>query len=242
METNVKGKWAFVTGASRGIGYRIAKFMASKGCNLVLHSRHLEHTAKLLDEVKAMGVEAYCVAAELSKPEEVSCMIAEINAKGTQIDILFNNAAVQIAYRHDYFQTPIEDYTQSFAINTITPMILCYAFLPPMIERGFGRIINVTSGIRNEPQQAGYSASKAALDKVTTDLAGTVDGTDVIISLADPGWCRTDLGGPLAPNDPDSVIPGMVLGAFVNDKKSGRLFTAQDFAGKSLEQALAEIK
>jgi NAD(P)-dependent dehydrogenase (short-subunit alcohol dehydrogenase family) len=110
-----------------------------------------------------------------------------------------------------------------------------------MKERGFGRIINTTSGIRNEPEQAGYSASKAALDKVTTDLAGTVDGTDVIISLADPGWCRTDLGGPSAPNDPDSVIPGIVLGAFVNDKKSGRLFGAQDFAGMTLDEALAKV-
>ena len=216
MKTNVQGKWALITGANRGIGYRITKFMASQGCNLILHSRNLQHTQKVLEEVTAMGVQAYCVAAELSKPEEVTRMIQEIKAKGTQIDILFNDAAVQIAYRTDYFTTPVEDYTQSFLINT-------------------------TSGIRNEPQQAGYSASKAALDKVTTDLAGTVDGTDVIISLADPGWCRTDLGGPSAPNDPDSVIPGIVLGAFVNDKKSGRLFGAQDFAGMTLDEALEKI-
>ncbi len=241
MKTNVKGKWALITGANRGIGYRITKFMAAEGCNLVLHSRNLAHTAKVLEEVKAYGVEAYCVAAELSKPEDVERMIAEIKSKGTQIDILFNDAAVQIAYRTDYFKTPVEDYTESFLINTIAPMMLCYAFLPDMKKRGFGRIINTTSGIRNEPQQAGYSASKAALDKVTTDLAGTVDGTDVIISLTDPGWCRTDLGGDKAPNDPDSVIPGIVLGAFVNDKKSGRLFGAQDFTGLTLEQALEKV-
>ena len=61
--TDVKGKWALVTGANRGIGYRIAKFMASKGCNLILHSRSLEHTAGVLAEVRAMGVEAYDIAA-----------------------------------------------------------------------------------------------------------------------------------------------------------------------------------
>lgn len=59
-----------------------------------------------------------------------------------------------------------------------------------MVANGFGRIVNTTSGIRREPQQAGYSASNAALDKVTVDLAPTYDGSDVIISLADPGWCR----------------------------------------------------
>ncbi|MBO4529634.1 MAG: SDR family oxidoreductase [Paludibacteraceae bacterium] len=239
---DLKGKWALVTGANRGLGYRITKFMASQGCNLILHSRDLKHTEKVYEEVTAMGVDAYCIAAELSKPEQVQAMIDAIKKKGTQIDILFNDAAVQIAYRTEYFTTPVSDYTESFMINTIAPMMLCYAFMPPMIERGFGRIINTTSGIQNEPQQAGYSASKAALDKVTKDLGTTVEGTDVMINLVDPGWCRTDLGGPKAPNDPDSVIPGMVLGAFADDKKSGRWISAQDYAGMTLEAALKKFE
>ncbi len=238
----LEGKWALITGANRGLGLRIARFMASQGCNLILHSRDLSHTESIYKEVTSMGVSAYCVAAELSRPEEVQSMINVIFMKGTQVDILFNDAAVQIAYRTEYFQTPVEDYTQSFMINTIAPMMLCYAFMPPMIKRGFGRIINTTSGIQNEPQQAGYSASKAALDKVTKDLGTTVEGTDVMINLVDPGWCRTDLGGPKAPNDPDSVIPGMVLGAFADDKKSGRWISAQDYAGMTLEDALKKFE
>ena len=236
--TDVKGKWALVTGANRGIGYRIAKYMAGKGCNLILHSRSLEHTKAVLEEVRAIGVEAYDVAAELSDLAQVEAMIKEIDARGKPVDILFNDAAVQIAYRTDYWKTPAEDYSTSFVINTIAPMMLCYHFIPKMIERGFGRVINTTSGIRNEPEQAGYSASKAALDKVTSDLAGKLDGTDVCINLTDPGWCRTDLGGPNAPNDPDSVIPGIVVGAFLDDKKSGRNLGAQAFAGMSLEEAV----
>ena len=236
--TNVNGKWALITGANRGIGYRIAKFMASKGCNLILHSRSLEHTKDVLAQVRAMGVEAFDVEAEFSKPEDVRKMIETINASGKPVDILFNDAGLQVAYRVEYYKTPVEDYVTSFYINTIAPMMLCYEYIPKMIERGFGRVINTTSGIRNEPEQAGYSASKAALDKVTSDLAGKLDGTDVIINLTDPGWCRTDLGGPNAPNDPDSVIPGIVVGAFVDDKKSGRNFGAQDFTGMTLEQAV----
>ncbi len=240
--TDVKGKWALVTGANRGIGYRIALFMAKHGCNLILHSRSLEHTAAVLKEVKSLGIDAYDIAAELSNPAEVQQMIDEIKSKGTPVDILFNDAAVQIAYRTDYYSTPVEDYAKSFYINTIAPMMLCYAFIPPMMERGFGRVINTTSGIRNEPEQAGYSASKAALDKVTSDLAGKLDGTDVIISLTDPGWCRTDLGGPNAPNDPDSVIPGICVGAFVDDRMSGRNLGAQAFAGMTLEDAVEKAK
>jgi len=239
---SLKGKWVLITGASRGIGRLSAVFMAKQGCNLILHSRKLEGTADLLDEVKALGVEAYAVAAELSKTEEVARMLKEIDDKGTVVEVVLNNAGLQIGYRTEYLNTPLEDYPVSFAINTIAPMQICYHFLPGMIERGFGRIVNTTSGIALEAEQAGYSASKAALDKVTIDLGYKLDGTDVVISLADPGWCRTDLGGPNAPNAPESVIPGILVGAFIGDGKSGRLFAAQDFCGMNLEMAVLKAE
>lgn len=239
---DVKGKWALITGASRGIGYLAALFMAEQGCNLVLHSRDEKHCEKVLSEVKKRGVEAYAVSAELSDTASVQAMLDEIDKKGTQIDIVLNNAGLQIAYRTEYLKTPMSDYDISFRINTIAPMMICYHFLPKMIERGFGRIVNTTSGIDREPEQAGYSASKAALDKVTRDLGTKINGTDVIISLTDPGWCRTDLGGQMAPNAPESAIPGVVVGAFIDDKKSGRLFGAQEFTGLSLDEAVKKAE
>ena len=235
---DVKGKWALITGAARGIGYLTAKFMAERGCNLLLHSRSLAHTEKVMEEVKALGVSAYDFEAELSDLNAVQKMLEDIDKLGVQVDIVMNNAGVQVAYRNEYFDTPVSDYTESFKINTIAPMMICYHFMPKMIERGFGRILNTTSGIRLEPQQAGYSASKAALDKVTIDLGSTVEGTDVMINLTDPGWCRTDLGGPHAPNAPESAIPGIAVGVFVDDKKSGRYLNAPFFAGMSLEDAV----
>ncbi len=236
---DVKGRWALVTGASRGIGYGVAIEMAKRGCNLIVHGRTEEHLVKILSEVKVLGVEAYPVAAELSDPESVKKMLKYIDEKGTVVDILLNNAGLQVTYRTDYYATPAEDFETSFMINTIAPMMILYHFLPQMAERGFGRIVNTTSGIRREPEQAAYSASKAALDKVTADIAAVHDGTDVIISLTDPGWCRTDLGGPNAPNSPESSIPGVIVGAFVDDKKSGRCFNAGDFHGMTLEKAVA---
>ena len=239
---NVKGRWALITGASRGIGYLTALFMAEQGCNLILHSRKAEHAKKVYDEVKEKGVDAYVVSAELSNLTEVDEMLKEIDALGVRVDIVLNNAGLQIAYRTEYFETPVSDYTESFKINTIAPAMICYHFMPKMIENGFGRILNTTSGIRLEPQQAGYSASKAALDKITIDLGSTVEGTDVMINLTDPGWCRTDLGGPHAPNAPESAIPGIVVGAFVDDKKSGRFLGAQYFTGMTLEEAVAKAE
>lgn len=239
---NVKGKWALITGASRGIGYQAALFMAEHGCNLVLHSRSKEHSKNVLDEVLAFGVEAYTVEAELSDLSAVEGMLAEIDEKGTQIDIVLNNAGVQVAYRNEFLKTPMSDYDLSFRINTMAPMMICYHYLPKMAERGFGRIVNTSSGITLDPQQAGYSASKAALDKVTVDLGSKYEGTDVMINLADPGWCRTDLGGEHAPNSPESAIPGVVVGAFVDDKKSGRWFAAGDFHGLTIEEAVAKAE
>lgn len=240
--TNVKGKWALITGASRGVGYHIAIEMAKRGCNLVLHSRSITHTERVMEEVKEIGVKTYAVQAELSDMGAVNRMLDEIQEKGTHIDILFNDAAVQIAYRHEYFKTPVEDFTQSFLINTVAPAMLCYRLIPKMVEKSFGRVINTTSGIRNEPEQAGYSASKAALDKFTKDLGSRLEGSNIMINLADPGWCRTDLGGPHAPNSVESCIPGILVGAFLDDKKSGRWLSAQDYAGMTLEEAVKKAQ
>lgn len=239
---NVKGKWALITGASRGLGYQAALFMAREGCNLILHSRNIEHSKKVEEEVKALGVEVVLVEAEMSEDSSVRTMLATIDQMEMSVDFVFNNAAVQIAYRNDYFQTPIEDFSMSFRINVIAVATICYHFLPKMIERGFGRIINTTSGIKNEPQQAGYSASKAALDKITKDLGTVIEGTDVMMNLVDPGWCRTDLGGQQAPNSPESTIPGIIIGAFIEDKKSGRIFEAQAFAGMELKEAIKKAE
>lgn len=239
---NVKGRWALVTGASRGIGKLAAEFLAERGCNIVVLSRNKDHNQEIIEKLKSYGVQTFSVEAELSDVDSIKRALKEIDDAGMNIEIVLNNAAVQIAYRTDYFATPVSDYETSFKINTIAPMVICYHYIPKMIENGFGRIVNTTSGIRNEPEQAGYSASKAALDKVTTDIGSKLQGTDVIISLTDPGWCRTDLGGPNAPNSPESAIPGVVVGAFVDDGISGRLFCAGDFHNMTIEEAVKKAE
>ena len=238
----VKGKWALITGAARGIGYLTARFMAEQGCNLILHSRSLAHTERVLSEVRSCGISALAVEADLNDPEAVERMLQEIDTFGLDVDIVMNNAGLQIAYRVDYFKTPVEDFEISFRVNTIAPAMICYHFLPKMIARGTGRILNTTSGIALDVCQAGYSASKAALDKITIDLGSKVEGTDVMINLTDPGWCRTDLGGSQAPNAPESAIPGIVVGVFADDKKSGRYLGAQHFAGMTLEEAVEKAE
>lgn len=239
---DVKGKWALVTGATRGIGKLAAKFLAERGCNIIVQSRTLTASVEAAKELETYGVQTFAAAAELADMKSITEMLHAIDQAGMDVDLILNNAGIQIAYRTDYYRTPVSDYEQSFLVNTIAPMMICYHFLPKMQERGFGRIVNTTSGIKLEPEQAGYSASKAALDKVTIDIGSKLNGSNVMINLTDPGWCRTDLGGPQAPNAPESALPGVIVGAFANDKKSGRLFSAGMFYGLSLEEAVTKAE
>ena len=133
----VKGRWALITGASRGIGYLTAKFMAEKGCNLILHSRSLAHTEKVLQEVRAYGVQAHAVEADLGSPADVEKMLKAVDALDVDVDIVLNNAGLQIAYRTEYFKTPVEDYLVSFRVNTIAPAMIIPNSVAQLLERSF---------------------------------------------------------------------------------------------------------
>ncbi len=227
----VKDKWVLLTGASRGVGYRVANALAAEGCKLILQSRNLEGTEKLLGELLAKGVEAYAVAAELSDMKQVENLIAQAKRiSGDHIDILYNNAGLMAKYRENIYDAPAEDYITSFMINTIAPAMICNAFIPQMVKRGWGRIVNVTSGIADQPALLAYSCSKAALDRYVRDLVTTLNGTGVLMNLMDPGWLRTDLGGPQAPNDADSVLPGAMVPVLLDEKEgSGKMYHAMDY-------------
>ena len=237
---DIEGKWALVTGASRGIGKLVAHGLAGLGCNVVVHSRDLAHTENLAAAIRSYGVEAVAVAGELSDEKQVDAFLdAALDAAG-EIDIVYNNAAVQTPWRPDPFAVPLGDYRISFDCNVIALVQVCYRLLPPMLTRKWGRVINVTSGIVDQPNLAAYAASKAAVDKFVRDFVPHLKDSGVQMNLLDPGWLRTDLGGPNAPNDPSTVIPGALVPALLDDGVSGRWFSAQDYAGLSLEEAIAK--
>ncbi len=235
MQT-LQGKWALVTGASRGVGVHVSEGLAKLGCNLVLHSRDAAHTHTLARKLEELGVHVVSVGGELSDQAQVDAMLDA--ALNHEIDIVYNNAAIMTPWRDNPWDIPAEDFRKSFEVNVIALARICHRLVPPMLARKWGRVINVTSGIVNEPQLTAYAISKAAVDKFVRDFTPMLKGTGVAMNLLDPGWLRTDLGGPKAPNDPASVIPAALVPAVLNDGVSGRLFGAQDYAGLSLAQAV----
>jgi 3-oxoacyl-[acyl-carrier protein] reductase len=235
---SLQGKWSLVTGSSRGVGLHVSEGLAQLGSNLILHSRELAHNESIANRLRATGVQVVTVSGELSNQSQVDNFLDEALSKTPHIDVVYNNAAIMTPSRSAFFETPAEDYRASFEVNVISLIRICNRLVPPMLERGWGRVINVTSGIQDQPELSAYSISKAAVDKFVRDIAGKLAGTGVQMNLLDPGWLRTDLGGPNAPNDPSSVLPGALVPALLNDGVSGRFFCAQDYAGLTLAGAL----
>ncbi len=226
---DISGKWVLLTGASRGIGRQVAGALADRGCRLILHSRKREHTAALVAQFQARGLTVHALEAELSDQDQVIALAEEALRISGGIDILYNDAAIQSPWHEDLFTTELDEYRLSFQVNTIAPITLCNLMLPGMIQRNFGRVVNVTSGIRDQPQLMAYAASKAALDKYVYDMAPHLEGTGVTMNLLDPGWLRTDLGGPQAPNAVESVLPGALVPVLLEDGTCGKWFSAQEY-------------
>jgi 3-oxoacyl-[acyl-carrier protein] reductase len=225
----LKDKWALVTGASRGVGKRIATALATHGAKVIVHSRSLEGTKDLVAQLSQSNPCVYAVAADLGNESELQAMIEKVGQIcENQLEILYNNAGMMTPWRDPYKPT-VQEYAQSFMTNCIAPVKLADAFIPGMIQRGLGRVIMVTSGIQNQPELMPYSCSKAALDRYVRDMLPTLENTGVLMNLMDPGWLRTDLGGPQAPNDPDSVLPGALVPILLeNEQGSGILYQCQE--------------
>jgi len=223
----LKGKNALITGSSRGVGQQIAKGLAKLGCNVIVHGRTKESCTKTLALLKPFDVKTYVVSGELSDESQVKRLIKQVMDLKIPIDILYNNAALMTAYHGNIWEHTWEEWIKTMKVNVFAMYNLCGAFIPGMIERGFGRVVNLTSGIKDTPELLPYGASKYAVDKLTEDIASKLDGTGVRINMIDPGWLRTDMGGENAEHPVEAVLPGILAPALVEDDgPNGQFFSA----------------
>lgn len=226
---SLKGKNAFITGSSRGVGQQIAMGLAKIGCNIIVHGRTEESCTKTLGLLNDYKVNTYCVYGELSREEKVKELIKQVQGLNIKVDILYNNAAIMGSFNEDIWAHSWTDWTETFKVNVMAMYSLCGAFIPAMKENGFGRVINLTSRIMYKPKLAPYGASKWAVDKLTDDIASTLNETGVRINTLDPGWLRTDMGGENAEHPVEAVLPGALAPALVaDDGPNGEFFSAID--------------
>ncbi len=224
---DLKGRNALVTGSSRGIGQQISQGLAKLGCNIIVHGRTKESCTRTIELLEKYNVKTYCVNGELSDEKQVKQLIKQIHNLNLQIDILYNNAAIMTPFHDDIWNHSWEEWTESFRVNVMAMYSLCGAFIPGMIENGFGRVINISSGIKDKPELAPYGASKWAVNKLTEDIASKLNNTGVRINYLDPGWLRTDMGGENAEYPVEAVLPGALAPALIeNNGPNGEFFSA----------------
>ena len=184
---------ALITGASAGIGKCFAEFYAAKGYDLILTARRLDKLNEVAAQLSsAHGIKCETISADLADPTAPDAIWAEITARGLQVDVLINNAGYGM---NDHFTT----YDWAAHRDFIQIMVTAYAHLahlalPGMIERHYGRIINVASLAGLAPGTLGhtmYGASKAFLIKLSESLSLETQGTGVHITAVNPGFTRS---------------------------------------------------
>ena len=226
---DLKGKTAFVTGSSRGVGQQIVKGLAALGCNVIVHGRLKGSCDKTIAMLEEFPVQTFAVYGELSDEAKVKDIISQVDVLGLNVDILYNNAGMMTTFHENYWEHNWDEWALTFKVNVFALYTLCSAFLPGMIARGFGRVVNLTSGIKDQPELAPYGASKWAVNKITDDLAIKLVDTGVRINMLDPGWLRTDLGGSNAEHPVEAVLPGALAPALIDDNgPNGEFFSAID--------------
>jgi NAD(P)-dependent dehydrogenase (short-subunit alcohol dehydrogenase family) len=194
---------AVVTGANRGIGLEVCRQLSQDGVFTILTSRDEDKGKAAVDAILEEGGELIFHQLDITDLESINHLYSFVSKKFGRCDILINNAGVFLDRGRSIFEVPIELIKETLEINSFGALNMCRAFLPLMKENGYGRIINVSSGMGMLSSLTGYSSayrlSKVLLNAMTRIMADEVSDKNIKINTMDPGWVRTDMGGPSAP-------------------------------------------
>jgi NAD(P)-dependent dehydrogenase (short-subunit alcohol dehydrogenase family) len=232
---NGEARVALVTGANRGLGFETARQLLAKGLLVILAGRDaaaLERARRSLPEPDQHR--ARTVQIDVTSAESITAAQRVVSEEIGSVDVLVNNAAVLLGENEDVLSIPAGEYRRTFETNLFGVIEVCRTFVPDMARARYGRIVNVSSGAGQLATMSAYapaySISKAAVNAFTRILAHTYRADGVLVNAVDPGWVRTDMGGPSAPLSPqegaDTIVwlatlpDGGPTGGFFRDRRA----------------------
>ena len=220
---------ALVTGANRGLGREIARQLLARDLRVVLTGRDEAATHRVLEALGAAGKNALAVRLDVTDPASIAAARRTAEEWFGPVDIVVNNAAVLVHENDDLLSIPRDAFRATFDTNVFGSIEVCRVFVPPMAERGYGRVVNVSSGVGQfaslSTYAPAYSISKTALNAFTRVLAATYQSQGVLVNAVDPGWVRTGMGGKSAPRSVEQGAETAVwLATLPDDGPTGGFF------------------
>jgi NAD(P)-dependent dehydrogenase (short-subunit alcohol dehydrogenase family) len=220
---------ALVTGGNRGIGLAVCEGLADRGFDLVLCSRDEANGEAAARPLRDDGASVRVELLDVAEPDAIEACHDRLAADDVAVDVLVNNAGIYP--ENDALDATIDQLDRAWTVNTRGPWLLIQAFVPGMIERGYGRVVNMSSGSGSfgeglDPEHAAYAASKSALNACTMTLdAALPSGADVKANAMCPGWVHTRMGGEQAPRTPEEgADTALWLATLPADGPSGGFF------------------
>ncbi len=196
MSKMLQDKVAIATGAGRGLGKAFALKYAEEGARLLLPDISLERAEKTAEEICGNGGQAVAMRTDISEQSSTEAVAAKARELYGQVDILLNNAALSSGVDPMPWDAwTVELWDKFFDINVKGTWLMCKAIAPLMVERGYGKIINIASDIPRLPPSAvlmPYAASKAAIHQITQSLARALGPSGIRVNAIAPGLTDTE--------------------------------------------------
>jgi len=211
VETRPK-RTALVTGASAGIGEAFARLLAREGFDVVLVARRGDRLEALARELAAeTGVRAFAVPLDLSAPDAGAALEARLTAEGLGVDVLVNNAGYGLKSR--FTDAGWLEHAAFVQVMATSVAELCHRFVPAMVERGYGRIVNVSSIAAFTPETPGslYGAVKRFALSFSRALAKELEGTGVNVCALCPGYTQTEFHDVIDVREQIDRLPGFFV-------------------------------
>lgn len=217
---------ALVTGANRGIGLEVSRQLARRGMHVILTGRSETSVAAAVRDLHDAGLGVHGEVLDVASEKSVTDCAARLQKAGRHVDVLVNNAGVYP--EGDLLTAPSDVIAGAMETNFAGALWTARAWMPGMNQRGYGRVVNVTSGYGSFAEglegAPAYAISKAALNALTVTLAREGHG-DVKVNAACPGWVRTRMGGNSATKSVEEGADTIVwLATLAPDGPSGGLF------------------